>query len=120
MFFNSSTRSILISAVFTLLDFIGHDPGVLASPLIDLTFVPMSLHLCLEFVAASAQLSDCLLSQELLECPFLNILLLVLLQLSNELDSTLQDGAFVLFAARNDLGKFIDALIDGLATAALH
>ena len=80
----------------------------------------MPLHLCLEFVAAGAQLSDSLLREKLLQGPFFDILLLVLLQLCDELDGALEDGSLVLLAARDDLGEFIDAFVDSLATSTLN
>lgn len=74
----SSALAVLFGVVLPLFDLVGHDSCVLAGAFIDLTFIPCSLALCLELVAAGAQLSNRLLRQELLECPLLNVLLLVL------------------------------------------
>jgi hypothetical protein len=71
-------------------------------PRLDLT--PCALTLGLQLVIAGTEFGDGLLSQELLKGPLLNVLSLVLLELGNELNSTLQDRALVLLAARDDLG----------------
>jgi hypothetical protein len=49
------------------------------------------LHLGLELIATGAQLGDCLLGEQFLERPFLDVLLLVLFELCDELDSALQN-----------------------------
>lgn len=117
---HSLTGAVLVRAVLALFDLLRYDASVLTGALVDLTFVPMPLHFRLELVAAGAQFGNCLLRQKFLECPFLNILLFVLLQLRDELDSALQDRALVLLAARNNLGELVDALVDGFAAATLH
>lgn len=112
-----SARTCGLAVVLSLLDFIWYDAGIFAGALVDMRFVPRSLAFALEFVAAGAKLSDGLLSQQLLERPFLYVLLLVFFQLGNELHSTLQDGALVLLAAWNNFGELVDAFVDGLTTA---
>jgi hypothetical protein len=120
MFAASSTRTILVGVVFPLLNLVRHDASVLTGALVDLAFIPMPLHLCLELIAASAQLSDSLLREELLQGPFFDILLLILLQLCDELNGALEDGSLVLLAARDNLGEFVDAFVDSLATSTLN
>ena len=78
-----------LAVVLSLFDLIWYDAGVFARALVDLCFVPCPLAFTLELVTAGAKLSDGLLSQQLLECPLLYVLLLILFQLRNELDSTL-------------------------------
>jgi hypothetical protein len=87
---------------------------------VQLFLIPRSLVIALKPVTASAEFVDCLVKEKLLQCPLLNVLTLVILKLSDILDGALEDGAFVLFAARNNLLEFIDAFIDSLATAALN
>jgi hypothetical protein len=120
VFVASSTRTILVGVVFPLFDLVRHDASVLTGALVYLTFIPMPLHLCLEFVTAGTQLSDSLLREKLLQGPFFDILLLVLFQLCDELDGALEDGSLILLAARDDLGEFIDAFVDSLATSTLN
>jgi hypothetical protein len=36
------------------------------------------------------------------------------------LDGALEDGSLILLAARDDLGEFIDAFVDSLATSTLN
>lgn len=78
---------------------------------------PCALALVLEFVNACAELGDGLLSQEFLERPFFDVLRLILSELGDEGDGPLQDGSFVLFAARDDLGKFVYPFVDGFTSA---
>lgn len=101
-------------------DFVRQDAVVLARTLVNLALVPCTLALCFELVTAGAELGDGLLSQQLLKSPFFNILLLVLLKLGYELYGALEDRALVLLAAWNNLGEFVDAFVDSLATAALN
>jgi hypothetical protein len=61
-----------------------------------------------------------LFREELLECPLLNVLRLVFLQLCDERNSALQNGSLVLLAARDDLRQLVDALVDGLAATSLN
>lgn len=112
-------RTILVVVVFALFDLIGDNTRIFASALVDCALVPRSLAFGLELVAASAKFGNGLLCEKLLEGPFLDVLLLVLLQLCDELDSTLQNGAFVLLAARYDLCELVNALVDGLAATTL-
>ena len=78
--------------------------GVLGDPFPSLQFAVKSLTLLLELVIRGTQLGDGLLRKQFLECPFLDVLLLVFLQLGNEADSPLQDRTLVLLASRNNLG----------------
>ena len=110
----------MLAIFLTLFDFVGQDAILLACTLVDLALVPCTLTLCLELVAAGAEFGDGLLGQQLFERPFFNVLLLVLLELGDELHGALEDGALVLLAAWNDLGEFVDALVDGLAAAAFN
>ena len=71
----------------------------------------------LESIAGSAQLGDCLFGEELLQSPFLDVLGLILLELSNELDGSLQNAALVLLATGYNLCQFVNAFVDGLPTA---
>jgi hypothetical protein len=61
-----------------------------------------------------------LVQQKLLERPLLDVLRLVLLELTNVLDGALQDRALVLFAVWDNLGKFVNAFVDGFASTALN
>jgi hypothetical protein len=108
----------LLAAFLALFDLIWQDASVLAGALVDLALVPSSLALGLELVAASTQLCNGLFSKEFLQRPLLDILLLVLLQLCDELDGALQDGALVFLAAWNNLGQLVDALVDSLSPTA--
>jgi hypothetical protein len=87
---------------------------------VQLSLVPCPLIVALEPVTACAQFVDCLIKQKLLKCPFLNILALVVLELSDILDGALEDGAFILLAAGNNLLELVDAFVDGLTTTALN
>ncbi len=78
--------------------------STLASLLPGLNLSPCTLTFSLQLVIASTKLSNGLFSQELLEGPFLDVLGLVLLELCDKLNGTLQDRALVLFASMNNLG----------------
>lgn len=106
----------MLAIFLPFLDLIWENTSILACALVNLALVPGPLTLGLEFVTARAELGDGLLSEQLLECPFLNILLLVLLKLSDELDGTLEDRALILLTARHNLGQLVDALVDGLTS----
>lgn len=110
----------MLAVFLAFFDFIRQDAVVLACALVNLALVPCTLALCFEFVTAGAELGDGLLSQKLLKRPLFNILLLILLKLSYKLYGALEDRALVLFAAWNNLGEFIDALVNCLATTALN
>lgn len=110
----------LLAVFLALFNLLRENAVVLARAFINLALVPRSLAFCLELVATGAELRNRLLGKQLLQRPFLNVLLLVLFQLRDELHSPLEDGALVLLAPRNDLGQFIDPFIDCLATATLH
>jgi len=60
--------------------------------------------LVLQLVVAGGEFGDGLLGKKLLQRPLLNVLGLVLLELGDELNCTLQYRAFVLLATRHDLG----------------
>jgi hypothetical protein len=85
-----------------------------------LNLSPRALTLSLQFVVACAQLSNSLLSQQLLQCPLLNVLCLVLLELSDKLNCSLQDRALILFASWNNLCEFVDTFVDGFTTTTLN
>lgn len=112
--------AVLLTIVFPLLDLVRYDAGILAGLLVDLTLVPGPLHLSFELVATGTQFSDCLLGQKFLQSPFFDILLLVFFQLCNELNSALENGALVLFTARDYLCELVDTFVDRFATAAFH
>lgn len=97
-------RTRLLAVVLSLLDLIGQDAGILAGAFVYMTLVPGSLTIGLELVTASAEFSDGLLCQQLLECPLLDVLLFILFELCDELDGTLEDGALVLLASGNNFG----------------
>lgn len=94
--------------------------SVLCSLLPRLQLAEEAVALLLELVVGGTELGNSLLSQELLQGPFLNVLLLIVLELGDELDGTLEDGTFVLLAAGDDLGEFVNSLVDGLPPAALN
>lgn len=75
--------------------------------------------LVLELIVGTAQLGDGLLCEKLLQGPLLDRLLLVLLKLGDVADRVLKDGSLVLLATGNNLGKFVDTLIDRLTATAL-
>jgi hypothetical protein len=79
------------AVVLPLLDLFRHNASVFAGTLVNLSFVPSSLALGFEFVTAGTQFSDGLFCQELFQCPLLDVLLFVLLQLGDELNSALKD-----------------------------
>jgi hypothetical protein len=97
-----------------------HQPLALACLLPGLTLGPGALAFRLQLVIACAQLGDGLFREELLECPLLNVLRLVFLQLCDERNGALQDGSLVLLAARDNLRQLVDALVDGLAATPLN
>jgi hypothetical protein len=103
-----------------LFNLVWQDPSVLASALVDLALIPGSLALGLELVATSTQFCDGLLSEELLQCPLLDILLLVLFQLGDKLDGALQNGTLVLFTSWHNLGQLVDALVNSLSPTAFN
>ena len=72
-------------------DLVGKDAVILARALVNLALIPSPLAFSFKFVTTSAELGDSLLRQELLECPLLNVLLFVLLQLSDELHGALEN-----------------------------
>lgn len=79
------------AVVLPLLDFFRHNASILTGTLVNLGLVPSSLALGLELVTTGTQFGDGLFCQKLLQCPLLNVLLLVLLQLGDELNSALKD-----------------------------
>lgn len=85
-----------------------------------LNLAPGPLVLCLQLIVASTKFSDSLFREELFQSPLLNILGLVLFKLSNEGNGALEDGTLVLFAARNNFGKFIDTLVNSLTAASFN
>lgn len=109
----------ILGVVFTFLDLIWDDSSVFTGLFVNIAFVPGSLHLGFELVTASAQLSDCLLRQKLLECPLFDVLLLIFLQLRDELNGTLKDRALILLTSGYNLGELVYAFVDGLTAATL-
>ena len=79
----------MLAVLLPLFDLIWQDTIVFACSLVDLALLPGPLALALEFITASAELGDGLFGEQLFERPLLNVLLLVLFQLSNELNSAL-------------------------------
>ena len=108
----------MLAIFLTLFDFVGQDAVLLACALVDLALVPCTLAFSLELVAAGAEFGDGLFREKLLKCPLLNVLLLILLELGDELNCPLEDGALVLLAAWHDLGELVDTLVDGLPATA--
>lgn len=94
-------------------------PRTLARLLPGLNLSPCALTLRLQLIITRAQLCDSLLSEQLLQRPLLDVLILVLLELGDELDGALEDRALVLLAAGDNLGELVDAFVDGLASSAL-
>jgi hypothetical protein len=84
-------RAERFAVVLPLLDLFRHNASVFAGTLVNLSFVPSSLALGLKLVAAGTQFGDGLFCQELFQCPLLDVLLFVLLQLGDELNSALKD-----------------------------
>jgi hypothetical protein len=99
----TSARAILLGIVLPILDLIWNNASVFARTLVDGTLIPSSLAFAFELITAGAELSNGLFGQQLLQCPLLDILLLVLLELLDELNGTLQNGALVLLTARDNL-----------------
>jgi hypothetical protein len=85
-----------------------------------LNFTPRSLALGLELIIARAELCNGLLCEKLLQCPLLDVLGLVLLKLSNKRNGSLQNRALVFLTPRNNLGQFVDTLVDGFSSAAFN
>lgn len=84
-----------------------------------LGFSPSTLTFLLELLVPLAQILDSLLSEQLFKRPFLNVLRLVLLELLNVLNRTLEDRALVLLAAGDNLGELVDPLVYGLSASPL-
>lgn len=95
---------------------LGLKTSALARLLPDVHFPESAVAFGFKLVVTCTQFSDSLFGEQLFQRPLLDILRLVLFQLSNELDCALQDGAFVLFTARDDLRDLIDTLIYCLST----
>jgi hypothetical protein len=74
----------------------------------------------LESIARAAKFGNGLFGEELLQSPLFNVLRFILLELSDELDGTLENASLVLFTAGNNFGKFIDAFVDCLAASAFN
>lgn len=96
-------------------DLVWYDAVSRTCTLVDFSFSPGALGICLEFVATGGEFGDSLFGEKLLECPFLNVLCLVLLELGYERNGALKNRTLVLFAAGNDLGKLVDAFIDSFS-----
>lgn len=76
--------------------------------------------LILELIARRAQFGNGLFREQLLQRPFLDVLVLVVFQLRNELYRSRKDRAFILFAARHNFGQLVYAFVNRFAAAALH
>lgn len=94
--------------------------STLARLLPRLNLAPRTFALRLQLIIARAELCNSLLSKKFLQSPLLDILVLVLLELSDELHGALEDGTLVLLAAWDDLGELVDAFVDGFASSALN
>lgn len=103
-------------SVCTIL-FRGFDSSALRAPLPRIQILVDLVQFGLESVAGSAEFGNCLFGQKLLQGPFLDVLGLILLELSYELDCTLEDASFVFLTARYDFGKLVDTFVDCFATA---
>lgn len=79
-----------------------------------------ALTLLLQLVIRLTKLSDSLLSKQLLKGPLLDVLRLIFLQLLDEGNGTLQNGALVFLAPRDNLSELVNALVNCLATATLN
>jgi len=66
-----------------------------------------------------AKIRNRLLRDQLLKRPLVDVGRGVVVEFLNVLDGSGEDGAFVLFAAGDDLGEFVDAFVDGFAAASL-
>jgi hypothetical protein len=108
------------SSLFAVLQTRWYAVVVYTGLFVKLFLVPRPLVVALEPVTASAQLIDCLVKQKLLKSPLLNILALIILELSDILDGALEDRTFVLFAAGDNLLELVDTFVDSLTTAALN
>lgn len=98
------SRSILICGV---------QSSTLGTPLPGLEFGVAAIQLALEFVACAAEFGNGLLREQLFQRPLFNVLAFILFQLLDKGHGTLENAAFVLFAAWHNLGNLVDAFIDG-------
>lgn len=108
------------SANLVLLILLRVQSSTLTSLLPRLNLAPRTLALRLQFIIASAELCNSLLGKKLLKRPLLDVLVLILFELSDELDGALEDGTLVLLAAWDDLGELVDTFVDGFASSALN
>lgn len=80
---------------------------------------PRLLHPVLVHFVAVRQLRERLLQHHLLQRLLVHHLVLLVFQVHDVVHRPLEDGAFVLLAAGDDLGELVDAFVDGFAAAAL-
>lgn len=114
-------RNLIVVSGRLLLPRLGRfETGALCDPLPGFEFPEEALAFLFELVVGSTKLRNGLLRKQLLERPLLDVLLFVLLKLSDEMASTLENGALVLFAAGHDLGKLVDTLVDGFTAPTFH
>lgn len=69
----------------------------------------------LKLVIGIAELLDGLFGEQLFECPFLDILCLILSELGNIGNCSCKNGPFVLFASRNYFCQLVDTFVDCFA-----
>lgn len=98
----------------------GLETSVLCDSLPGFEFAEETLALLFELIVGSAQLRYGLLRKQLLKRPLLDVLLFVLLELSDEVTRALEDGALVLFAAGHYLGQLVNPLVDGFTAPTFH
>jgi len=94
-------------------------PGALRYTLPHLQLTVQALALAFEFVVGCAELRNGLLCQELLQCPLLDVLRFILLELRYERHGPLKNGSLVLLVARDYLSQLVDAFIDGFPAPTL-
>lgn len=81
----------MLAVFLALFDLFGKDAVIFARTFVDLALIPGPLALGFEFIAAGTKFGDGLLREQLLKCPLLNVLLLILLELGDELNSALEN-----------------------------
>lgn len=118
-FLIATSSSISSSRGFCIPTIDGRHARFLRGLLPLLALGPGALALVLELVAAGAELGDGLLGEQLLQRPLLDVLRFVFFELRDELHRAREDAAFVLLAAGDDFGEFVDAFVDRFAAAAL-
>lgn len=82
--------------------------------------VTTAVHFNLQFRILRADLIDGMTGGHIVLLPSLAHGLLLVVQLADVLDGTLQDGPLVLVTIGDETRDLINALVDGLATSAFH